>query len=125
MFSRSVWASEERKPKKNILILALLIIADREEAMTSKNDSNNYSVVFFRGIATAQLKEAETVKQWDGIAGDLQYIGGELYKDEESGSIYYKDSNGTFCVWCAADRLRRHLHRLYQVCGEKLVKFIK
>ena len=66
------------------------------------------------------------MKQWDGIAGDLQYInGGELYKDEKSGSIYYKDSGGAFCVWCAADRLRRHLFRLYQVCGEKLVKIIK
>ena len=65
------------------------------------------------------------MKQWDGIAGDLQYIVGELYKDEESGSIYYKDSGGAFCVWCAADRLRRHLHRLYQICGETLVKIIK
>lgn len=65
------------------------------------------------------------MKQWDGIAGDLQYIGGELYKDEKSGSIYYKDSGGAFCVWCAADRLRRHLHRLYQACGDKLVKIIK
>ena len=66
------------------------------------------------------------MKQWDGIAGDLQYInGGELYKDEKSGSIYYKDSGGAFCIWCAADRLRRHLHRLYQICGEKLVKIIK
>lgn len=66
------------------------------------------------------------MKQWDGIAGDLQYInGGELYKDEKSGSIYYKDSCGAFCVWCAADRLRRHLFRLYQIRGEKLVKITK
>lgn len=56
------------------------------------------------------------MKQWDGIAESWQYIGGgELYKDEESGSIYYKDSGGAFCVWCAADRLRQHLRHLYQI----------
>lgn len=66
------------------------------------------------------------MKQWDGIAGGLLYIyGNELYKDEESGSIYYKDSGGNFCVWCAAEMLRKHLHRLYQRHGEKLVKIIK
>lgn len=66
------------------------------------------------------------MKQWDGIAGSWLYIyGNELYKDEKSGSIYYKDINGTFCVWCAAEMLRKHLHRLYQICGEKLVKIIK
>ena len=66
------------------------------------------------------------MKKWDGIAGSWLYIyGNELYKDEKSGSIYYKDSNGTFCVWCAAEMLRKHLHRLYQRHGEKLVKIIK
>lgn len=66
------------------------------------------------------------MKQWDGIAGDLQYINcGGLYKDEESGTIYYKDGGGGFCVWCPADRLRRHLFRLHQIGGEKLVKIIK
>lgn len=66
------------------------------------------------------------MKRWDGIAGSWQYLGGgELYKDKKSGSIYYKDSGGAFCVWCPADRLRRHLFRLHQVCGEKLVKIIK
>ena len=66
------------------------------------------------------------MKQWDGIAGDLQYInGGELYKDEESGSIYYINGDGLLVCRCAADRLRRHLHRLYQICGVKVVKIIK
>lgn len=56
------------------------------------------------------------MKQWDGIAGDLLYIyGDELYKDEKSGAIYFKDSNGAFCIWCAAEKLREHLHRLYQI----------
>lgn len=56
------------------------------------------------------------MERWDGIAGNLKYINGcDLYRDEKSGSIYYKDAGGAFCVWCAADRLQMHLHHLYQI----------
>ena len=56
------------------------------------------------------------MEQWDGIAGDLQYInGGDLYRDKKDGSIFYKDSGGALRVWCAAERLTSHLMRLYQI----------
>lgn len=56
------------------------------------------------------------MKLWDGIAGNFQHIGGgDLYKDEKDGSIFYKDSGGALRVWCVAERLTSHLMRLYQM----------
>lgn len=56
------------------------------------------------------------MKKWDGIAGDLQYVdGGDLYKDENDGSIFYKDSSGALRVWCGAEHLTSHLMHLYQI----------
>jgi hypothetical protein len=56
------------------------------------------------------------MRRWDGIAGKFLYVNSDgLYKDETDGSIYYKDSGGDFCIWCAAGRLRQHLQHLYQI----------
>ena len=55
------------------------------------------------------------LKQWDGICGYLQYKMPDGLLTDEKGTIYYIGADGQPWIWCSADRLRYHLHRLYQI----------
>ena len=55
------------------------------------------------------------LKPWDGICGGLQYKMPEQLLTDEKGTVYYIGADGQPWIWCPADRLHRHLHRLYQI----------
>ena len=55
------------------------------------------------------------LKPWDGICGYLQYKMPEQLLIDEKGTVYYIGADGQPWIWCSADRLRYHLHRLYQI----------
>ena len=55
------------------------------------------------------------LKPWDGICGYLQYKMPEQLLIDEKGTVYYIGADGRPWIWCSADRLRYHLHRLYQI----------
>ena len=55
------------------------------------------------------------LKPWDGICGYLQYKKPEQLLTDEKGTVYYIGADGQPCIWCSGDRLRHHLHRLYQI----------
>ena len=62
------------------------------------------------------------LEPWDGICGHLKYkMTGKLLIDEK-GTVYYIGADGQPWIWCSADRLRHHLHRLYQITD--MVKII-
>lgn len=55
------------------------------------------------------------LKPWNGICGYLQYKMSEQLLIDEKGTVYYIGADGEPWIWCSADRLRYHLHRLYQI----------
>ena len=55
------------------------------------------------------------LKPWDGICGYLQYKMSEQLLIDEKGTVYYIGADGQPRIWCSADSLRYHLHRLYQI----------
>ena len=55
------------------------------------------------------------LKPWNGICGYLQYKMPEQLLIDEKGTVYYIGADGEPWIWCSADRLRCHLHRLYQI----------
>ena len=57
----------------------------------------------------------EKLKPWDGICGYLQYKMSDKLLTDEKGTVYYIGADGEPWIWCSADRLRYHLHRLYQI----------
>ena len=57
----------------------------------------------------------EKLKPWNGICGYLQYKMSDGLLTDEKGTIYYIGADGEPWIWCSADRLRYHLHRLYQI----------
>ena len=63
------------------------------------------------------------LKPWDGICGYLKYKMPDQLLIGEEGTVYYIGSDGEPWVWCSADRLRHHLHRLYQITN--MVEIIK
>ena len=63
------------------------------------------------------------LKPWDGICGYLQYKMPEQLLTDEKGTVYYIGADGEPWIWCSADRLRSHLHRLYQITN--MVEIIK
>lgn len=61
----------------------------------------------------------EYLRPWDGTTPESWH----KYPTENSahpllvnadGDIYYISGDGRICVWCSRDRLRGHLHKLYQ-----------
>ena len=63
------------------------------------------------------------LKPWDGVCGYLKYKMPEQLLIEEKGTVYYIGTDGRPSVWCSEDRLRQHLHRLYQITN--MVEIIK
>jgi hypothetical protein len=60
------------------------------------------------------MDEQKKLIPWDGTCEktDIRYKSfSPLWKDE-NGTIWYKDSEGKLCIWCAAERLFSHLCRL-------------
>ena len=55
------------------------------------------------------------LKPWDGVCGYRQYKTPEELFVDEKGTVYYIGADGEPWIWCSADRLRQHLHRLYQI----------
>ena len=55
------------------------------------------------------------LKPWDGACGYLQYKMPAQPLTDEPGTVYYIGADGQPWIWCSADRLRHHLHRLYQI----------
>ena len=55
------------------------------------------------------------LKPWNGICGDLQYKMSDELLIDEKGTVYYIGADGEPWIWCSADRLRYHLHRLFQI----------
>ena len=55
------------------------------------------------------------LKPWSGICGYLRYKMPEQLLIDEKGTVYYIGADGEPWIWCSADRLRYHLHRLYQI----------
>lgn len=63
------------------------------------------------------------LKQWDGKHDNFIYKDakrGKLLVDT-LGNIYGTSHDGRQYIWCAKNRLRGHLLRLWQVCGENAV----
>ena len=63
------------------------------------------------------------LKQWDGKCDKFIYknaISGKLLIDD-LGNIYTISSEGEQNLWCAKNRLKSHLLRLWQICGENAV----
>lgn len=52
---------------------------------------------------------------WDGVCGQFHYLHSDGLLIDGKGSIFYMNAEGVPALWCAADRLRRHLHRLWNV----------
>ena len=63
------------------------------------------------------------LKPWDGVCGYLKYKMPEQLLIDEEGTVYYIGADGSPQIWCSADRLRYHLHRLYQITN--MVEIIK
>lgn len=57
----------------------------------------------------------EKLKPWNGICGNLKYKMPEQLLTDEKGTVFYIGADGQPWIWCSADRLRYHLHRLYQI----------
>ena len=62
------------------------------------------------------------MKPWDGIFEHYHYKASERLLVDDDGSVYYKTPDGVLHLWCAADRLRRHLHRLWNVTHGEAVE---
>lgn len=71
-------------------------------------------------MAGEKVKKMNTLKPWDGTTPesphryDVSSSAHPLYISDE-GTIYYIDSSGKLCIWCARVRLRYHLQRLFQI----------
>ena len=63
------------------------------------------------------------LKPWSGICGYLRYKMPEQLLIDEKGTVYYISADGSLQIWCTADRIRQHLHRLYQITN--MVEVIK
>lgn len=55
------------------------------------------------------------LKPWNGIYNGYRYTHPEGLEVSPDGCIYYTDSDGEKCVWCAPCRLLYHMVRLYQI----------
>ena len=55
------------------------------------------------------------MKPWDGIFQKYRYKapGGLLV--DTGGNVYYLTSEGVPALWCASNRLRGHLHKLWNI----------
>ena len=63
------------------------------------------------------------LKQWDGKCDKFIYKDAKRNKllIDELGDIYATSSEGLQQLWCAKNRLKGHLLRLWQICGENAV----
>lgn len=60
------------------------------------------------------------MKKWDGKLGEYTYIDAKKSNlmIDDKGNIYYNEGQN---LWCSASRLKSHLQRLWQICGENAV----
>ena len=59
---------------------------------------------------------------WDGVCGKFHYLHSDGLLIDGKGSIFYMNAEGVPALWCAADRLRQHLHRLWNVTHGEAVE---
>lgn len=65
----------------------------------------------------------EKLKPWNGITP----FGKELpdncknreYMQDDEGTIYYKNDEGEWNIWCPASRLEQHVHHLNQIFSRR------
>lgn len=61
------------------------------------------------------------MKPWDGIFQKYRYKAPDGLLVDACGNVYYKTSEGVLSLWCASNRLRGHLHRLWSIThGEQV-----
>ena len=63
------------------------------------------------------------LKQWDGKCDKFIYKDAKSNKllIDELGNIYWASCEGLQYLWCSKKRLKWHLLRLWQICGENAV----
>ena len=63
------------------------------------------------------------LKQWDGKCDKFIYKDAKSNKllIDELGNIYWTSCEGLQYLWCSKNKLRSHLLRLWQICGENAV----
>lgn len=64
--------------------------------------------------------QKELLKPWNGITPESPHkypVEKSPHKllVNENGDVYYISGSGDVCIWCGKNRLRNHLHRLYQI----------
>lgn len=63
------------------------------------------------------------MEQWNGRCGNFIYVlakKSNLLIDSQ-GDIYFTDDDKHPRLWCAKNKLRPHLLRLWRICGESTV----
>ncbi len=61
------------------------------------------------------------MQEWNGIYQHYHYKNPDGLLVDADGNIYYTSADGTPALWCIAERLGAHLHRLWQVTNGSAV----
>lgn len=62
------------------------------------------------------------MKQWGGVFCQYRYKAHERLLVDVGGSVYYLTPEGLPALWCASERLRGHLYRLWNITHGEAVE---